>query len=152
MGLENIKELFDFESFDYFYHETEEGNGERIMEEGLLVDGTNIIDTNNILFTTTVPITPDMVESSQAFIDYINSEVGSNTLRDVSEMVIICTEKGNARHLVDEFNQTINEHFYEGIIYPNYIMGYIDMHDMEFHPNEKYEFAEEIVADDSYGI
>ena len=50
MSLDNIQDIFDFDNFDYFYHETSKGDAQTIMQQGLLVDGTNIIDTNNILF------------------------------------------------------------------------------------------------------
>ena len=73
MSLDNIQDIFDFDNFDYFYHETSKGDAQTIMQQGLLVDGTNIIDTNNILFTTASPITEEMVTSSQQFIDYIQS-------------------------------------------------------------------------------
>ena len=63
MELSDFLDCLDFDEFDYFYHETSRGNGERIMEEGLLVDGTNILGTNNILYTTASPLTSDMVDS-----------------------------------------------------------------------------------------
>ena len=55
MNVTDLLKMLDFEEFDYFYHETGDGVGEEIMEEGLLVEGTNILDTNNIAYTTISP-------------------------------------------------------------------------------------------------
>ena len=152
MSLDNIKDIFDFDNFDYFYHETSKTNAQAIIQQGLLVDGTNIIDTNNILFTTASPITKDMVTSSQNFIDYIQSEASPNNIRDVSAMVILAADKECEGQIVDEFGQTVDGNYYQGIIYPEQIVGYIDMCDLEFYPNENYECADEIFNDSTYGM
>lgn len=152
MSLDNIKEIFDFGNFDYFYHETSKTAAQTIMQQGLLVDGTNIIDTNNILFTTASPITEDMVTSSQEFIDYIQSEASPNNIRDVSAMVILAADKECDGQIVSRFGQTINGNYYQGIIYPEQIVGYVDMYDLAFHPNENSPYAEEIINESTYGI
>ena len=152
MSLDNIQDIFDFDNFDYFYHETSKGDAQTIMQQGLLVDGTNIIDTNNILFTTASPITEEMVTSSQQFIDYIQSEASPNNIRDVSAMVILAADKENNGQIVDGFGQSVNGVFYQGIIYPEHVVGYLDMCELEFHPNENYEYAEEFFGEDTYGM
>ena len=67
MELVELKEMFDFEENDYLYHVTGRGLGERIMEEGLLVEGTNILNASNIIETTTLPITKEIVDNPLDF-------------------------------------------------------------------------------------
>lgn len=118
MNLENIKDIFDFDNFDYFYHETSVDRAKSIMQQGLLVDGTNILGTNNILFTTTCRISEDMVPTSQAFIDYVESEFGPSNIRDVSAMVILAADKSWEEEIVEPFGQYVDDHYYQGIIRP----------------------------------
>ena len=69
MNLEEFVNGLDFNNYDYFYHETGKAVGESILEEGLPVDGTNILDVDNILFTTACPFTKDKASSLSTFID-----------------------------------------------------------------------------------
>ena len=46
MNLEEFVNGLDFNNYDYFYHETGKSVGESILEEGLLVDETNILFTS----------------------------------------------------------------------------------------------------------
>ena len=151
MSLDNIKDIFDFNDFDYFYHETSVDNAKSIMENGLLVEGTNIIGTDNILFTTTCSINEEIASSSEAFRDYIESEFSPSDFRDVSAMVILGAGKEEDKQIVEPFESTINGKYYQGIIRPQYIVGYIDMEELEFYPNENYEYYDELVDNASYG-
>lgn len=49
MSLDNIKDIFDFDNFDYFYHETSKGDAQAIMQQGLLEEETKIRKEDNIL-------------------------------------------------------------------------------------------------------
>ena len=149
MKIENIISLFDFDNFDYCYHMTEKGIGDLICEEGLLVDGTNIKGVKNIKDTTTIDITPDMVSSLEDFIDFVEGEVNSNLIRDTSEMVIIGSPKGFDKKIVSDYSQTIDDHYYQGLINKNLIMGYID-DTLTFIPNENYAFGNDEFEDYLY--
>ncbi len=151
MNLENIKDIFDFDNFDYFYHETSVDRAKSIMQQGLLVDGTNILGTNNILFTTTCRISEDMVPTSQAFIDYVESEFGPSDIRDVSAMVILAADKDFHEDIVEPFEQYIDGNYYQGIIRPQQVVGYVDMQELEFYPNENYEYVDEVEDNITFG-
>lgn len=109
-------ELFNFENNDYFYHMTGSSVSHYIMEEGLLVDGTNIIDAQNLKDTTTIEIT--------------------------SEMVIISVPKDYKKDIVSVFRQVKNRQYFEGIIDKNNIMGYFNTK-LEFTPNPNFMFGNE---------
>ena len=93
MKIEDTIPFFDFENYDYYYHMTGEGIGDLICEEGLLVDGTNILGATNLKDTTTKELSPEMVKNIDRFIDFVRDEVDNSLLRDTSEMVIIGSPK-----------------------------------------------------------
>lgn len=141
MNLEEFVNGLDFDNYDYFYHETGKGIGESVLEEGLLVDGTNILDVDNILFTTACPFTKDIVSSLSSFID---EEYSPTRGRDVSEIIILVAPKDLGGFIVDPLNDYIDGAFYEGIVPPTRVLGYIDMGSKEFVPNDIYlEIAED---------
>ena len=78
MRLEDAISFFDFENYDYYYHMTGKGIGDLTCEEGLLVDGTNILGATNIKDTTTIEITPEMVEDVDDFIDFVQEEINNS--------------------------------------------------------------------------
>ena len=149
MKIEDVIEFFDFENYDYYYHITGEGIGDLICEEGLLVDGTNIIDTKNLKDTTTIEITPDMVSDSDDFKEFVEDEISNSLLRDTSEMVIIGSPREVRKKIVVDYNQSKDEHFYQGIIHANMIMGYFNQ-DLEFICNEKYAHGNDAFLDSFY--
>lgn len=151
MNLDYIKDIFDFDNFDYFYHETSVDNAKAIIENGLLVNGTNIIGADNILFTTTCRIREDMVPTSQAFVDYIASEFSPSDIRDVSAMVILAADKDFHEDIVEPFEQYIDGNYYQGIIRPQQVVGYVDMQELEFYPNENYEYVDEVEDNITFG-
>ena len=146
MELSDFLDCLDFDEFDYFYHETSRGNGERIMEEGLLVDGTNILGTNNILYTTASPLTSDMVDSFEEFIDTEKSN--GEASRDVSEMVILGATKDYSKRLVRKFDDYVDGTYYEGIVDSSFVLGYVDLVTKKFSLNENYEYADEFFQDE----
>ena len=144
MNIEELIETLDFDEYDYFYHETSLNNGEKIMEEGLLVDGTNILDTKNILFTTASPLTQELASTPNDFIDFLTQEKSHLAIRDISEMVIMCAPKDYHMQLVRPYqNYDQNGNYYEGIIENNFIMGYINLDDLNFNPNPDFEFIDD---------
>ena len=91
MNIEEFKKCFNFKENRYFYHITGEDRAEAVLEEGLLVDGTNILDVDNILFTTAIEITPDMLSTFEE--DILDEELHEDTLRGLSQMIIIGCSK-----------------------------------------------------------
>ena len=139
----NFKDLFNFDEYDYFYHMTSIDYASSICEKGLLVNGNNILDTTNILFTTAIPISEDMLDN---FADILSNEMGTTQVRDTDACIIIGSPKESNKDIVNDYNSFENEKYYEGIISKNMIMGYIDL-DKVFHINENYEFFEEDIDD-----
>ena len=105
MKIDDIISFFDFENYDYFYHITGKGIGDLIFQEGLLVDGTNILGAKNIKDTTTLEITPDMVSSPGDFSDFVDGEVNSHISRDTSEMIIIGSPKEYDKQIVSKYDK-----------------------------------------------
>ena len=149
MNLEEILDFFDFENCDYYYHITGKGVSDMILEEGLLVDGTNILGTNNLKDTTTIEITPDMVATFDDLKKLVDDEINHILMRDASEMVIIGSLKEDNKRIVNNYNQNKDEHFYRGIIPSNHIMGYID-ENHTFIANENYSFGNEAFEESFY--
>ena len=139
----SFKDLFNFDEYDYFYHMTSIDYASSICEKGLLVNGNNILDTSNLLYTTAVPIDEEMLES---FSDLLIDEMGKTHVRDTDACIIIGAPKEYNQDIVNVYNSFENEEYYEGLIGRNMIMGYIDL-DKVFHINENYEFFEEDIDD-----
>ena len=114
-----------------------------ICEKGLLVNGNNILDTSNLLYTTAVPIDEEMLES---FSDLLTDEMGKTHVRDIDACIIIGSPKEYNKDIVNVYNSFENEEHYEGLVGRNMIMCYIDL-DQVFHINENYEFFEEDIDD-----
>ena len=151
MKATDLNQYLDFEENDYLYHETSRGNGERIMEEGLLVDGTNILDTNNILFTTTLPLTKEMTSDPEEFSSFLTQEKSISKLRDVSEMVIICSPKDYDYQIVSPYNDYDSSgNYYQGIVEPQFIMGVINLRDLTFTPNPECQYSDAIQEATTY--
>jgi hypothetical protein len=151
MKATNLHKILDFENNDYLYHETSKGFGKQIMEEGLLINGTNILNTNNILFTTTLPLTEEMTSDPIEFSNFLNQEKSLSALRDVSEMVIIYSPKEYDYQIVSPFNNFDSSgQYYEGIVEPQFIIGVINLRDLTFTPNPECEYADEFIDIDVY--
>ena len=137
MNIEELKKCFNFKENRYFYHITGEERADEILEDGLLVDGTNIIDVNNILFTTAIEITPDMIPEFEEILD---EELREDGFRGLSQMILMGCPKDEVDYIVDKTEQIVDGESYEGIIHPNFIMGYINL-DHEFIPNEMFDYG-----------
>ena len=138
-----LKDLVDLNEYDYFYHMTSEENAENICEEGLLVNGNNILGTNNIIYTTAVPIDDEVLKE----FDYIlEDEMGNTEARPTDACVIIGAPKEYNREVVENYDDYYNGDYYEGIVNNSMIMGYFDLR-KEFHPNENYNYAIDIFDD-----
>lgn len=151
MKFEDTIPFFDFDNYHYFYHITGHGIGDLIFEEGLLVDGTNFLGTNNLKDTTTIEITPDMISDSDEFRQFVQNEINNILFRDTSEMIIIGSPKESNKEIVADYGQSKDENFYQGIIYPNMIMGYYNQ-DLEFIANERYAHGNDEFLDSFYDI
>lgn len=142
MELEEFVESLDFENNNFFYHETSRGNGEGIIEDGLYVDGNNILGVKNILYTTALPLTRDMVSNAADFFSFLDLENSSGCLRDVSEFVIICSPKEYDDRIVELGEFYKDGQHYMGKVNKSFICGYIDMESKEFvvNPDSDYDF------------
>lgn len=152
MKIPEFTQILDFDNFNYLYHETSRGTGERIMEEGLLVNGNNILNVDNILFTTTLPLTKDMVSNPDEFSLFLTQEKSTGSLfRDVSEMVIIASPKDYDNKIVSPYNAYADdENYYQGIVESNFILGVINLEDLTFTPNLECEYYDDFYDLDSY--
>ncbi len=147
MTIEEFIEALDFNENDYFYHVTSKGNGKKIIEEGLYVDGNNILGADNILETTTLPLTIDIASDTSKLIEFLVEELGCQGIRDTSELIVLGAPKTCMKQIVSEFDSFKDGTYYEGIIHNEYVMGYFDKESLEFTPNEEFCFGN----DDSYG-
>lgn len=144
MNVTDFIKMLNFDEFDYFYHETGAGVGEEIMEEGLLVDGTNILETNNIAYTTISPLTPDLVITPRDFVNFLATERSSSPTREVAEMVILSADKEVLGNLVEPYDEIHDGQHYGGIIRNHHVMGVIDLDTLEFNFNENFEYASDV--------
>ena len=147
MTINDFINSLDFNENDYFYHITGNGKSINILEDGLLVNGTNILDVDNILFTTATPLYPEDAFDEKALNNLLDAELSSNKLRGTNEMVIIGSPKIMEKDIVEKYNEVIDGVLYKGIVDKTYIMGYFNINH-EFTPNEEFiygndEFYEE---------
>lgn len=137
MDFDSCKSYFDFDNNDYFYHITGDGNGKKICEDGLLVDGSDTTNGDNMLYSTTIPITPRMFDD---FDEVLDEELYDNRYRPTNQCVIIGASKGDEKNIVTPEDIYYNEHEYSGIIDSSYIMGYFNK-DKKFKKNENYQYG-----------
>lgn len=141
MTIEEFINSLNFEENDYFYHVTEQGNADSIIEEGLYINGNNILNANNILETTTLPLTIDMVSTSSQFQTFLEEELNDTGVRDTFEFVVLGAPKNYNKEIVSTFNNYKDGIYYEGIIPNDYIMGYFTKGTLEFVLNEQFEYG-----------
>lgn len=115
----------DFNDNVYFYHVTEKGIGEKILENGLLMADSHY-------WSTIIELTPEMIVDPYKF---LADEHGHN-IRKTEEMILIGCDKEDVNYLVTKntFN-TNNWNFEENpnyVILKDFIIGYIDLTDMEY--------------------
>lgn len=142
MNIEQLIQSLDFEMCDYFYHETSIENATNILEEGLLINVTNVVDNENVLYNTSLPLTKELVE--EGFEDFLRTEASSSEIRKISAMVIIVSTKDSSKDIIGENEIYIEGTAYEGVVSPEYILGYIDLERLEFvsNPNAIYISSE----------
>lgn len=127
----------DEEEYNYYYHVTGCGIGQSITQNGLLINGNDVLNINNIIETTTLKLSHDDIKNIN---DFLNEELGINSIRDTSEMIIIGCPKSEIE-IVSPFEDYYDENYYEGIIYPEYIMGYFSKEGNEFILNSEYQYG-----------
>ena len=139
--VQTLIDNLDYDSNYYFYHETSDGKGLDICNEGLLLTGENILDVKNVLFTTAAPLTKEMTYDSDELVTFFRTEKQENANRPVNEIVIIGIPKEDiefaASPLEDYSSDTedINANY---IVDSSYILGYIDLDHEELITNENY--------------
>lgn len=138
--IESFFNSLDFENNHYFYHVTEKGNGDSIIEKGLYVEGTNIINTNNLLFTTAIELKQEDLTDFQDFIDFLEENSFVSHFRDTTEIVFIASPKELDKKIVLGCDQIIDDTYYRGIIPSEHIVGYINVTTKEITTNEDCEY------------
>lgn len=141
LELVDLIDSFDFDNYDYYYHETSDNIAEEILETGIIISedntGDNILNTSNIAESTIARLYNDDVKDIYSFTVFINNEI-SNNIRKVNEMVIIQIPKGDNNY-VQKICTIINGIKTKGLISPNYILGYVNMDGLVFYPSENFE-------------
>ena len=140
MTVNDFINSLDFNENDYFYHITGNEKSISILENGLLVDGTNILDVDNILFTTATPLYPEDAKDEESVNNLLDAELSNMKLRDTNEMVIIGSPKIMEKDIVDKYNEVIDGVLYRGIVEKEYILGYFNIRH-EFIPNEEFVYG-----------
>lgn len=152
MNIIDLINSLDLENFDYFYHATELSNAKKIINEGLLVNGTNIIGVDNIAFTTIAPFYLSDLESPENFADFIISERSDSAVRTISAFVIIGASKDEHANVVSPYNQYVGTEFFEGIIPTDYIIGFVNANNLSVTLNEDYHYLDEMMERTDYSI
>ena len=101
----------DFNEMVYYYHITGNGNGKKIMENGLYMEVGKLSSTLN--------------ELNNEFIDNIEEFIikrGNQVTRNNSEMVIIGCYKDEVPFIIKK--STKNQEY---VISPEYVIGYIQI-------------------------
>ena len=123
---------FDFEDYSYFYHMTGEKNGDLILENGLLMAENNI-------YKTAIKINKNDINNIDQFLE---SGSGKTDFRD--EMVLICIEKEEEKFLINSNNSYDDNWVLEDkpsyIIYPENIIGYINLSDKTLKVNDRCDY------------
>ena len=141
--LESFLSMFDFEEYDYFYHQTNRGTGEEILESGLLVEGSNILEVDNLIYTTTIELKPSDIEDIPTFLDFLKDHEFYTQFRDTLEMVFIVAPKAYDKEIVEGYDHFVNGTFFRGIIQPEHILGYINVLTQEVTLNEYCDYKKD---------
>lgn len=121
-----LNENFDFDSNRYFYHITSKGIGNNIMDKGLLLE-------NPDLATTTIEITPDMMNGIGR---YIEAEYVPHSVMKREEMVILGIPIEDVDYVVQR-----SDDYLPYIISNRYVLGFVDLETLELFKNAEYEFS-----------
>lgn len=134
-----LKDQLDYENNYYFYHETSTGCSVSICEEGLFLSGFNILDVENLLYTTAAPLTEDITSDEKQFLDFLLSERQLSGMRRVTEMVILGFPKDNLDFVVEPSNNNYQDNDSNNyIVNSQYVLGYIDLEKEELNLNTNY--------------
>lgn len=141
--VEQLKDVFDFEKNLYFCHETSYGRAEKACEEGFLLSGNNILDVENLLFTTTTPLSKELADDEEKFTTFLEGELNLNPIRPITEMVILGIPKDKISDAVEPYygdSSIDTENGTNYIVSPDYVLGYINLKDQELILNESYNY------------
>lgn len=144
--VEILKENLDYENNYYFYHATGSNIGQNICEEGLLLTGHNILDVDNLLFTTAAPLSTEITDNPENFADFLFGEAKTIGFRKVTDLVILGIPKDELDTVIQPYNNEIDDSCdVDGyklpanyIIDPAYVLGYVDLINEELILNENY--------------
>lgn len=135
--IKTFLEFLDFDKNIYFYHQTNLGNSESIIENGLRVKGENILDVKNILYTTAIELKSSDVKDLTEFLDFIEEANFSTPFRNTLEMIILVSPKEYGDDIVEKYGELINGEYYEGIVQTDNILAYINVLTKEVKINEE---------------
>ena len=139
-----LMDQLDHDSNYYFYHETSTGCGQRICEEGLFLSGFNILDVQNLLFTTAAPLTEDITTNETQFLDFLTNERQFSGIRKVTEMIILGIPKDTIDFVVEP-----NGNNY--VVDSQYVLGYVDLRREELNLNPTYfEYYDDLIFTKKY--
>lgn len=147
-----LKEQLDYENNYYFYHETSTGCGASICEDGLFLSGFNIINADNLLYTTAAPLTEDITKDEEQFVDFLLSEKQFSGIRQVTEIVVLGFPKDNLDFIVEPTNINFkNENTNNYVVNSQYVLGYVDLRREELNLNPEYfEYYDDLTFSKKY--
>lgn len=122
----NLKESFDFDSNRYFYHITSKENGSEIIDKGLFLE-------EPALDTTTIEITPDMMNGIGEF---IQDEYVPHSVMQREQMVILGIPIDEIDYVIEKSDECLPY-----FISNKYVFGFIDLKTLELYENQEYGFC-----------
>lgn len=147
--VKQLNDVLDFEKNLYFCHETSYGRAEKACEEGFLLSGNNILDVENLLFTTTTPLSKDLASNQEEFASFLEGELTTNPIRPITEMVILGIPKDKISEAVEPYyggSSIDTENGTNYIVSPDYVLGYIDLQNQELVLNEAYNYENDLYS------
>ena len=119
---EVLESLKNEEELSLFFHLTSRDNGNSINENGLYME-------NEILSSSTIELDNSFFEDPEHYVDY---ELGNPQTREKEIMVFIECYQGEENSLIKESDD-------QYLIYPENIIGYLDLDSKFFNINNNCE-------------
>lgn len=113
---QNFFENLDFDEMNYYYHITGQGNGKKIMENGLYLEVDKLSSTLNEL-------TSADIDDVEEFITKRGNQINENN----QEMVIIGCCKDETPFLIKKSNKS-----QDYVIASDFVIGYIQIDETSF--------------------
>lgn len=131
--MDDLTELFenlDLENMSYFYHITGKGNGNKIIDEGLLLKEQNLLSTS-------IRISDFMIQNP---IEYCKGEY-QTLISKREEMVIIGCYQDEEESIVEPTDNWRGSEQYNYIISNKNILCYIDLETLDVIYNQEYGYG-----------